>query len=145
MRKLLKTKDWRVLLLDVALVVAALILAAMLMNLADEVQYDFRLYMDEGSFISWMRYETYPHTVLYTAENRAEQKSGYDAEHLLACYAVADYYEAASLYKAYLTTGDEERAARMLERMQEAEAGMGELSFEISKIRTQLGIEADGR
>lgn len=56
------------------------------------------------------------------------------------CYAVAHYYEAATLYKAYEKAGKNELAAEKKKSMEEQEALMGELSFAAEDIREELGI-----
>ncbi len=55
-------------------------------------------------------------------------------------YAVAEYFEAASFYKAFSYAGDELRAEKYLAHMDEAESRMGALSFEADKINERLGI-----
>ncbi len=67
----------------------------------------------------------------------------YDAkadEELKQYYAVAEYFEVASFYKAYSDAGDELWTERYLTRMDEAEMDMGPLSFEADKINEKLGI-----
>ena len=48
---------------------------------------------------------------------------------MLECYAVADYYEAASLYYAYENIGNAAKAAIAKADMEEAEGRMGDLSY----------------
>ncbi len=62
------------------------------------------------------------------------------SETMKECYAVAHYYEAASLYKAYEAAGKVEKAAEKKCIMEEQEALMGELSFAAEDIRKELGI-----
>lgn len=56
-------------------------------------------------------------------------------------YGVAKYYEAASLYKAFLDAGDSERAAREKAKMEAALVEMGSWSVVEGEIKEQLGIE----
>lgn len=56
-------------------------------------------------------------------------------------YGVARYYEAASLYRAFLEAGDAERAERQKERMAEAREEMGSWAMVEEEIQTQLGID----
>ena len=56
-------------------------------------------------------------------------------------YGVAKYYQAASMYKAFLEIGDEERAARELERMEETRKEMGEWIVAEQEMKEQLGLE----
>ncbi len=56
-------------------------------------------------------------------------------------YGVAEYYEAASLYKAYTVAGNTEMADLFLEKMQQAELKMGGWVITKEPIHKQLGIE----
>lgn len=57
------------------------------------------------------------------------------------CYGVAAYFEAASMYKAYLETGDTERAAREKEKMDAAYEKMGDWNIAADSIREKLGLD----
>ena len=57
------------------------------------------------------------------------------------CYGVARYFEAASMYKAFLQTGDTERAAREKEKMDAAYEEMGDWNIAADSIREKLGLE----
>lgn len=57
------------------------------------------------------------------------------------CYGVAKYFEAASLYKAYLEVGDTERAAIEKEKMDAAYEEMGGWNIAADTIREKLGME----
>ncbi len=56
-------------------------------------------------------------------------------------YGVAKFYEAASMYKAFYETGDIERAARELEKMNLARPEMGGWAMVETKILEQLDIK----
>ena len=56
-------------------------------------------------------------------------------------YGVAKYYQAASMYKAFLESGDEERAVRELERMEDARKEMGDWIVAEREMKEQLGLE----
>lgn len=56
-------------------------------------------------------------------------------------YGVAEYYEAASLYKAYTVAGNTEWANHFKEKMNQAEVKMGGWSITKDAIHKQLGIE----
>lgn len=55
-------------------------------------------------------------------------------------YGVAKYYEAASMYRAFLEIGDTERADRELEKMELARIEMGEWAMVESEILEQLKL-----
>lgn len=57
------------------------------------------------------------------------------------CYAVADYFEAASLYKAYMENGQEKMAAKYKEKMTESQKKMGDLTYTAEDINSKLGID----
>ena len=51
------------------------------------------------------------------------------------------YFEAASMYKAFLQTGDTERAAKEKEKMDAAYEEMGDWNIAADSIREKLGLE----
>ena len=57
------------------------------------------------------------------------------------CYGVAKYFEAASMYRAYLQTGDTDRAAREKEKMDAAYEEMGGWNITADSIGEKLGLE----
>ena len=57
------------------------------------------------------------------------------------CYGVARYFEAASMYKAFLQTGDTERATREKEKMDAAYEEMGDWNIAADSIRERLGLD----
>lgn len=57
------------------------------------------------------------------------------------CYAVAKYYEAAFTYKAYLETGDEQRAQREKQKMNDAYEEMGNWNVVAEDIRADSSEE----
>ena len=57
--------------------------------------------------------------------------------------AVAEYFEAASLYRVYEETGDTARADIQWKRMEDAAGRMGEYSGERAEIDAKLGIAED--
>ena len=58
-------------------------------------------------------------------------------------YGVAKYFEAASLYKVYLETGDTARAERERNRMDAAYEEMGEWNIVKPDIHAKLGLAQD--
>lgn len=55
-------------------------------------------------------------------------------------YAAAQYFEAASYYKAFSETGDAARAEKYLQKMNETVGEMGEISFVKDNVDTVLEI-----
>lgn len=76
--------------------------------------------------------KTYYYNSLSGAESTEEEEE---------CYGVARYYEVAVLYKAYLTTGNEEMTRKCKEKLQEAEEMMGDWNIAKAGIHKQLGID----
>ena len=54
---------------------------------------------------------------------------------------LSGYFEAASMYKAFLQTGDTERAAREKEKMDAAYEEMGDWNIAADSIRERLGLD----
>lgn len=84
---------------------------------------------DNGRYVDSIRvrYENIYNGVTETAE-------------LKQCYAVSEYFEAASLYKAAVYTGKEEKAAEYLKIMAKAYSEMDDVSYLADDIDTRLGI-----
>lgn len=55
-------------------------------------------------------------------------------------YGIAEYFEAASYYKAYKETGREEQLKKYADKMEHALTHMGELSFVSDSICQSLGF-----
>ncbi len=56
------------------------------------------------------------------------------------CYGVAKYFEAASYYRAFMETGDMERAEREKKKMEQAIEEMGNWNVVKEDIDTKLGL-----
>ena len=65
------------------------------------------------------------------------------SEDMKECSAVAHYYEAAILNKAFTEAGDSKKAGQEQERMKEYSSGAGSLSMHIEKIDALLERPAD--
>ena len=70
-----------------------------------------------------------------------EAKGVYKTSELKQCYAVADYFEAASLYKAAVYKGDTEAMKQYLLRMEEAYVLFDDISYVAEEIDAGLGLE----
>ncbi len=96
-------------------------------------------YLDEERYLSDLNYGSYVSLLDVTARD-----SRLDAEYTeteRACRAVAMYYEAASLYRAYLEAGDDANAAKQAERMERFAGQTGEFSGHKDTIDEMFGIE----
>ena len=86
-----------------------------------------------------IRYENYAY--LLNSYHEDVVYGGLVTEAKKECYGVAKYFEAASMYRAYLETGDTERAAREKEKMDAAYEEMGDWNIAADSIREKLGLE----
>ena len=94
---------------------------------------------NENSFCYAVEDEQYASLVGKYYQNTIEGHEGNKV--MKEYYGVAMYYEAASLYKAYTTVGNEEQAAVFLEKMEQAQEEMGGWSIAKDSIHKQLGLE----
>lgn len=86
-----------------------------------------------------IRYENYAN--LLNSYHEDVVYGGLVTEAKKECYGVAKYFEAASMYRAYLETGDTERAAREKEKMDAAYEEMGDWNIAADSIRERLGLD----
>lgn len=104
----------------------------------EEVFDDYFYRADEDTFFYQVDDGDFFRTVQYYYQNMAD---GYeDDRSLQEYYGVAKYYEAASLYKAFLETGDTVRAERELTKMKQALEQMGGWGILERDIKNQLGF-----
>ena len=104
----------------------------------DEV-FDISKYsQDADSFYYRVKDGEFYRMVNYYYDNVADGHE--DDGDLQEYYGVAKYYEAASLYKAFLETGDTVRAERELAKMEQALEQMGEWVILEQDIKRQLGL-----
>lgn len=94
-------------------------------------------YMNEDSFLYAIQEKEYSRLVKISKSHRAV--NGVE-EKLIPYHAIADYFEAATFYKAYMKIGDEEQARKKKEIMEENVYQMGEFSYLAEEIMEDLGI-----
>ena len=129
-----------------ALLIMNLVIVALCLVLFGGAIYMFRQLHDAFSRpvqTQWMENNISNENYAYLIENyhQDEMYGGLLPESKKECYGVAAYFEAASMYKAYLETGDTERAAREKEKMDAAYEEMGGWNIAADSIREQLGLE----
>lgn len=76
---------------------------------------DITDYYSEDSYLFDLQYRNYSYLVGMTRRDAVLDKEF--SPEITACRSVAGYFEAATLYKAYLEADDEEQAKRQKERM----------------------------
>lgn len=95
-------------------------------------------YYTEDTYLSYLQHEQYLDLFYMTSRDCVLDKEF--SETIQACQAVGRYYEAATLYKAYVKSGDKENAARQKERMNIYLSQTGEYEYHIDKINETLGL-----
>lgn len=97
-------------------------------------------YYEKDANNFWWAYESgrYADSIRDKYENKYNGVK--ETAELTQCYAVSDYFEAASLYKAAVFTGKEDKAKEYLEKMAKAYALMGDVEYLAEDIDTKLGI-----
>lgn len=132
-----KIKEW---IANIALVVLSILLGISLVGLIAEVRwvgYDYT--RDESDFWYYIDKEFYGQVVDYRWENEALGIK--KTAELEQCYAVADYFEAASLYKVALYHNDTEKMEQYVTTMKESYSKMDDVSYLAENINDKLGIE----
>lgn len=100
-----------------------------------DVDYESSYYTEE-TYLSTLNHEEYMELLRITLLDSKLGKS--HSENILACQAVARYYEAATLYKALQDYGDAPGAALQLKRMEQYAPQTGDYQNHIEKINTLL-------
>lgn len=101
---------------------------------------DGRYYIsDEKDLLRDLRYDNY---VSLLEDVKANEVRGIKITgDMSKCYAIAYYYEAASMYKAYLEVGEVQKAAKEKQIMEEKIPQMGEYSSLIEDIHNRLNLD----
>lgn len=120
------------------------ILCIVLVSTAWSAGSEFIRYMkgyayDEEDFLSCIRIEDYSSMVEYLYKNEVNDVKA--TAGMEECYAVARYYEAASMYKAYKAVGRNTEAEEKKQIMEGQITEMGELSYVIEDILTYLELD----
>lgn len=102
-----------------------------------------KYYRTEEPFLYAIQAKDYPRLV-ETSHHNLSMKNG-RSEKFSEYHGVADYFEAASFYLAYLENGQKEKAEKMKKRMEEAELHMGRYAYLKEEIHKILGIEESGK
>lgn len=101
---------------------------------------NMRIYTyDEEDFLYCIQSENYYEMVGYMHNNEVNEVKV--TKGMEECYAVARYYEAASMYKAYQAVGRNSEAKEQKDIMQEQMDAMGELSYAVEDIDKQLELK----
>ena len=125
--------------MNIIIVVLSMALFVMIFLFVAEFRQAFDRESSTNSFGYYMSSEEYFQITPAYHNNTAY---GYkpDAE-TAEYYGVAQYFEAALIYNAYVQAGNEEMAEAFKKKMQEAKPEMGDWDIAIPAIHKQLGIE----
>lgn len=124
---------------NIVLVLLSITLVIGVITLCSELRYiNSHREQDANSF--WWNYDSgrYVDNIKYMYENKINDVR--ENTELTQCYAVAEYFEAASLYKAYVIKGNADKAQKYLEVMAKAYSEMGDVSYLAEDIDAKLGI-----
>ena len=136
------SKNTRVkeLIANIALIALSVILGLSLIGLLAEFRWvAFDYSHDESDLWYYIDKEYYAQVVDYKWENEALGVER--TEELEQCYAVADYFEAASYYKAAVYNNDVEKMDEYVDKMQEAYLKLDDVAYLAENINAKLGIE----
>lgn len=97
-------------------------------------------YLNEENYLSALSSQDYVYLLEIAAKDSRLGKKYTDT--VKACRAVGKYYEAASLYEAYRTIGDEQAATRQMERMEMFAGQTGEFESHVEKINELFELES---
>lgn len=130
------TKD---LVANIILAILSVTLVIAFITLVSEMS-DINRYYEKDANNFWWAYESgrYADSIRDKYENQYNGVK--ETAELTQCYAVSEYFEAASLYKAAVFTGKEDKAKEYLETMAKAYALMGDVEYLAEDIDTKLGI-----
>ena len=97
-------------------------------------------YLDEEDYISTLQQEDYMNLYDMTCRDCIYDKKL--SSNIKACQAVARYYQAATLYKAYVLTGDNLPITRQVQQMEQYAAQTGNYSDYVEKINQLLELDS---
>lgn len=138
-----KVKDKKSSLLNIIIIVLTVILFFLLVAFIVQTSPRTNTFYTESSaedLIRRMNYSGYQRLLESVYENRALGVTEAEKPELTVPYAIADYYEAAFLYKGYLKA-DNPGAEAYLQTMNEAKSKMGEYAYIADDIDEELGLD----
>lgn len=97
-------------------------------------------YLDEEDYVSTLQREDYVNLLEMTSHDTVLGKK--HSNTVISCQAVAHYYEAASLYRAFLAIGNTKNASVQVQRMEQFASQTGEFGEYVEKINELLEIDS---
>lgn len=95
--------------------------------------------VEEEDYISALQHEDYVELLDMASRDTKPGKS--HSQTIRSCQAVGHYYEAASLYKAYLVIGNTKAAGVQVQRMEQYASQTAEFADYVEKINDLLEID----
>lgn len=124
---------------NIILVVLSISLVIALFTLGAELN-DIDRYYEKDANSFWWAYESgrYADSIKDRYENKYNRVI--ETSELSQCYAVSEYFEAASLYKAAVVTGKTDKAQEYLTVMEESLEEMDDVDYLAEEINAKLGL-----
>lgn len=97
-------------------------------------------YLDEEDYISTLQQEDYMNLYDMTCRDCILDKKL--SANIRACQAVARYYQAATLYKAYVLAGETLPVTRQIQQMEQYASQTGDYSEYVVKINNLLDLDS---
>jgi len=129
-------KEW---IANGALIVLSLALVLSIIMLITEMKYSFTSYNRDADDL-WWYVNNGNYVELVTARNSNEAAGVFETSELSEIYAIADYFEAASLYKVAVFKNDTAGMNKYISAMDEAYMEMGDINYLAEEINEKLGI-----
>ena len=104
-----------------------------------DVDYTSR-YLTEEYYVTTLQQENYVELLSMTA--RDSKLGETHSETIKSCKAVAHYFEAASLYKAYVTVNNTKAAGVQIQRMEQYATQTGEFEAYVDKVNNYLELDS---
>ena len=123
---------------NIIIIILSVILFILVIVLCKEVFNRSYYTKDANSFYYDINDGRYTDMVISTEENRAIGVK--ETKELKSCYAVADYFEAASYYKVYIENDKKEVADKYLKTMTACRKDMDDFEYAADDIDEKMGI-----
>ena len=124
---------------NIVLVLLSITLVIAFLGLCSELRYVDNYYEKSASSF-WWDYESGRYVDSIASRYTNTFRGVKETAELRQCYAVSEYFEAASLYKVAVFTDNSDKAQKYLDKMAKAYSEMGDVSYLADDIDTRLGI-----
>ena len=127
----------------IIIVLCLFLMLGIIFFITEAASFENKYYKTEEPFLYAIQAKDYSRLMEVSYHNRA-MKDG-KSEKYSEYHGVADYFEAASFYGAYLENGEEEKAQRMKKKMEESFLQMGKYAYLTEEIHKILGLDEIGK